>query len=324
MWRVDLIDVLLLLVVAGLSLAAARLARDRRRLAARLRDGQAELAGHRDALTHAALAAERARIAHELHDVVAHGISVMTLGVGAGRMIMEKDPARARETLWEAEESGRQALAELQRMLGLFGHGGVSASRTPQPRLSDLADLIAKVRAEGLRVDVVEDGQPAEVGPALELAAYRIVQEALRNTLRHAGAGSARVTLRWRPGFLDVLVRDDGRATAGGLPGHAGSAADTGPVPAAGLRAATGNGLLGMRERVSLFGGTLQAAPHADGGFEVWARLPTTGEARGSYPPWQAARPAGSAELAKPAEPAEPEEPEELAKLVESGVSRTR
>ncbi|GGT07304.1 hypothetical protein GCM10010156_75720 [Planobispora rosea] len=299
MWRVDLIDVLLLLVAAGLSLAAARLARDRRRLAARLRDGQAELAGHRDALTHAALAAERARIAHELHDVVAHGISVMTLGVGAGRMIMEKDPVRARETLWEAEESGRQALAELQRMLGLFGHGGVPASRAPQPRLSDLADLLAKVRAEGLRVEVVEDGRPAEVGPTLELAAYRIVQESLRNTLRHAGAGAARVTLRWRPGFLDVLVRDDGRA------------APTGPtaIPgAAGTTATPGNGLLGMRERVTLFGGTLQAAPHPDGGFEVWARLPTAGEARGSYPPWQAARPAGPAqpgELTEPGEAAE-------------------
>ncbi|MFB9880122.1 sensor histidine kinase [Planobispora siamensis] len=279
MWRADLIVALLLVAVAGLTAAVVRLARDRRSLAARLRAGQLRLAGQRDALARAAVAEERGRIARELHDVVAHGISMMTLGVGAGRMIMEKDPERARQTLRTAEESGRQALAELQRMLALLRTEDAVGTRTPQPRLSDLSDLLAKVRAEGLRVDVVEDGSPVEVGPALELSAYRIVQEALRNTLRHAGASSACVTLRWRPGFLDVLVRDDGRA---------------GPAVTA------GTGLVGMRERVTLFGGTLEAAPGAGGGFEVRASLPTTGEHRGFWPPRQAAGPPASVRLAEP------------------------
>ncbi|MFB9893728.1 sensor histidine kinase [Planobispora takensis] len=279
MWRADLIVALLLVALAGLTAAVVRLARDRRSLAASLRGERLKLAGQREALARAAVTGERGRIARELHDMVAHGISMMTLGVGAGRMIMDKDPERARQTLRAAEESGRQALAELQRILGLLRAGDAAGARTPQPRLSDLSDLLAKVRAEGLRVDVVEDGRPVEVGPALELSAYRIVQEALRNTLRHAGASSARVTLRWRPGFLDVLVRDDGRA---------------GPAVTA------GTGLVGMRERVTLFGGTLEAAPRAEGGFEVRARLPTAGERRGSPPPRRAADPPASVRLAEP------------------------
>ncbi|GGK46674.1 hypothetical protein Ppa06_03040 [Planomonospora parontospora subsp. parontospora] len=264
--------------VAVLAAAAAWLARDRRRLARRLRDEQAERAGQRDALARAALTRERARIAHELHDVVAHGVSMMTLGVGAGRMIMDKDPVRARETLWAAEESGRQALTELQRALGLLsaeGAEGGARTRAPQPRLADLADLLARVRTEGLSVDVVEDGRPVEIGPALELSAYRIVQEALGNTLRHTGARSACVTLRWRPGFLDLLVRDDGRAG----PGAGTGTADT-----------AGPALVGIRERVTLFGGTLETVPLEEGGSELRARLPTA-DARATYPPWEAVSP---------------------------------
>ncbi|GAA3118530.1 hypothetical protein GCM10017600_35540 [Streptosporangium carneum] len=230
---------------------------------------QTELAGQREVLAGAVTTRERARIAGELHDVVAHGVSMMTLGVGAGRMIMEKDPARARETLRVAEESGRQTLLELQRILVLLREeGGLTGARTPQPKLSDLCDLLAEVRTAGLRVDVVEDGRPVELGLALELSAYRIVQEALSNTLRHARARSAHVTLRWRPGFLDVLVRDDGEAV---------------PVPAA---LSVGTGLLGMRERATMFGGTLEARPLPEGGFEVRARLPTMGETRPGAPPF--------------------------------------
>ncbi|MEV7011086.1 histidine kinase [Streptosporangium sp. NPDC051022] len=271
MWRVDLLTErvacgLLVLAVCCLSLATARLLRERRLLLLRLTGERARLAGQRDLLAGAVMLRERARIAGELHDVVAHGVSMMTLGVGAGRMIMEKDPARARETLRVAEESGRQSLLELQRILTLLSAaGGSTGSRAPQPRLSDLRDLLAQVRTAGLRVEVVEDGRPVEIGLALELSAYRIVQEALGNTLKHAGARSAHVTLRWRPGFLDVLVRDDGRAA---------SAVTAGP------------GLLGMRERATMFGGTLKAGPLPEGGFEVRARLPTVGEVRqGVQPP---------------------------------------
>ncbi|MFF4417335.1 sensor histidine kinase [Streptosporangium sp. NPDC001559] len=268
MWRVDLPAWrvalgLLVLAVVCLSLAAARLARERRLLLLSLAAERTRLAGQREALSRAAAMRERARIAGELHDVVAHGVSMMTLGVGAGRMIMEKDPARARETLRVAEESGRQALVELQRILSLLSvEGAPAATRHPQPRLSDLSDLLTQVRTAGLRVQVVEDGSPVEVGLTLELAAYRIVQEALGNTLKHAGASTAHVTLRWRPGFLDVLVRDDGQM----VPPPAGTGA--------------GTGLLGMRERATMFGGTLEARPMPEGGFEVRARLPTTGELR--------------------------------------------
>lgn len=265
MWRVDLLtgrttSGLLLFAVLGVSLAALWLLRERRALLLRLRADGAVLAEQREALAVAAVAGERARIVHELHDVVAHGVSMMTLGVGAGRMIMEKDPARARETLRVAEESGRQVLLELQRMLSLLNpDDGPVGTRTPQPRLSDLCDLVARVRRAGLRVEVAEEGHPAEIGLAFELSAYRIVQEALGNVLRHARARSAHVTLCWRPGLLDVLIRDDGQ----GL-----------PEPAAGCE------LLGVRERVAMFGGTFEAGPLPGGGFAVRARLPTTGETR--------------------------------------------
>ncbi|MEU3163290.1 histidine kinase [Streptosporangium sp. NPDC006930] len=265
MWRVDPLDEQVLPIVLScaalaLGVAVASLVWERRLLLLRLRSWEARFADQGEALAGAQLAQRRARIARELHDVVAHGISMMTLGVGAGRMIMDKDPERARQTLRVAEETGRQALVELQRTLSLLDLDGPSTGRTPQPKLSDLRDLLAEVREKGLRVDVVEDGRPAEVGLALELVAYRIVQEALANTLRHAGARSVRVTLRWRPGFLDVLVRDDGRAA---------------------LSAVAGHGLLGMRERATLFGGTLAAGTLPGGGFEVRARLPTAGEVGG-------------------------------------------
>ncbi|WP_436757064.1 sensor histidine kinase [Streptosporangium sp. V21-05] len=297
MWRADLLlteqmfPILLSCAALLLCAAVASLVWERRLLLLRLRSLEAGFADQGEALAGAQLAERRARIARELHDVVAHGISMMTLGVGAGRMIMDKDPERARETLRVAEESGRQALVELQRTLALLDLDGLSAGRTPQPRLSDLRDLLAEVRGRGLRVDVVEDGRPAEVGLALELVAYRIVQEALDNTVRHSGARSARVTLRWRPGFLDVLVRDDGRT-----------------VPAA----AAGHGLLGMRERATLFGGTLAAGTLPGGGFEVRARLPTTGEAGGrtgegdvtaTFAPRPGSAGAGEAALVGSAEP---------------------
>ncbi|MFJ2029237.1 sensor histidine kinase [Streptosporangium sp. NPDC087985] len=261
MWRVDPLAeripaVLVLFMASGLGLVVAGLVRERRVLLRRLRCEQARLAEQQDALARAVLTEERSRIAHELHDVVAHGISMMTLGVGAGRMIMERDPARAREILRLAEKSGRQALLELQRMLCLLKTEDSPGSRAPQPKLSDLADLLVQVRKAGLRVDMTEDGSPVEIGLALELSVYRIVQEALGNTLGRARARSAHVILRWRPGFLDVLVRDDGQAAAATTTGHR---------------------LLRMRERAMLFGGTLEAEVRPEGGVEVRARLPTVG-----------------------------------------------
>ena len=208
------------------------LLRDRGRASARRR---MELREHREMV-------ERARIARELYELVAHGMSVMTLGVGAGRMVMAKDPGLARDTLRGAEETGRQLLGELQRMLGLLSvFTRTPRSRTPLPGLSDLADLLEKIGCSGLRVELLSEGPPARVGQALELSVYRIVQEALENSMGHAR--SATVTLRWHPGFLELLVRHDGSATTPLTPG--------------------------MRHRAALFGGTLTGGP------ELHVRLPT-------------------------------------------------
>ncbi|WP_432932245.1 sensor histidine kinase [Microbispora sp. CA-135349] len=185
---------------------------------------------------------ERLRIASELHDLVAHDLSVMTLGVGAGRMIMDKDPERARQTFREAEESGRRVLSDLRRMMGLLRMDG--QRRGPQPCLGDLPVLIDDFRASGLAVSFAEAGARGS-GPTLELSAYRIVEEALGNALWYGMARTATVTLRWLPAVLEVVVHDDG------LPRDR---------------------LIGTWERAALFGGAVAAHP-LPGGFEVRVRL---------------------------------------------------
>ncbi|GLW97173.1 hypothetical protein Misp02_12600 [Microtetraspora sp. NBRC 16547] len=185
---------------------------------------------------------ERLRIASELHDVVAHDLSVMTLGVGAGRVFMDRDPARAIQTLREAEEWGRQALGDLQRVMALLRVDGVS--RAPQPRLTELPALLDAFTAAGLDVTFAEEGV-RQARPSLELSAYRIVEEALGNAMRHGAARTAAVRLRWTQGVLDLTVRDDG-------------------VPR--------DRLLGAWERASLFGGSVSARV-LPGGFETRVRL---------------------------------------------------
>ncbi|MBE3009227.1 hypothetical protein IL992_08465 [Microbispora sp. NEAU-D428] len=185
---------------------------------------------------------ERLRIASELHDLVAHDLSVMTLGVGAGRVIMDKDPERARQTFREAEESGRRVLSDLRRMMGLLRMDG--QRRGPQPGLGDLPGLIDDFRASGLAVSFTEAGARGS-GPTLELSAYRIVEEALGNALWYGMARTATVTLRWLPAVLEVVVHDDG------LPRDR---------------------LVGTWERAALFGGSVAAHP-LPGGFEVRVRL---------------------------------------------------
>ncbi|MEV0968767.1 sensor histidine kinase [Microtetraspora glauca] len=185
---------------------------------------------------------ERLRIASELHDVVAHDLSVMTLGVGAGRVFMDKDPVRAIQTLREAEESGRQVLGDLQRMMALLRVDG--AARGPQPRLAELPSLLHAFRAAGLDVTFTEEGV-RQARPTLELSAYRIVEEALGNAMRPGAARSAAVMLRWTQGVLDLTIRDDG-------------------VPR--------ERLLGTWERAALFGGSVTARV-VSGGFEMRVRL---------------------------------------------------
>ncbi len=189
-----------------------------------------------------AAAWERLRIASELHDLVAHDLSVMTLGVGAGRVIMDKDPERARQTFRDAEESGRRVLSDLRRMIGLLRMDGLS--RGPQPGLGELPGLLDDFRASGLAVSLTENGTRGG-GPTLELSAYRIVEEALGNALWYGTARTATVTLRWLPAILEVVVHDDG------LPRDS---------------------LVGTWERAALFGGSVAEHP-LPGGFEVRVRL---------------------------------------------------
>jgi signal transduction histidine kinase len=208
---------------------------------------------HRD--TETAVAEERARIARELHDVVAHSVSVMTVQAGAARMLLNTDPQRAVAPLLAVEEAGRQALAELRRLLGILRTGEGGTGLVPQPDIDDLPELIETVRAAGLLVELVEDGDVRPVAPGPGLAAYRIVQEALTNTLKHAGAEHVVLTMDYGADQLRIEVRDDGRRArqAGGHGGH---------------------GLAGMRERAAVYGGVLEAGPEHGGGYAVRASLP--------------------------------------------------
>jgi signal transduction histidine kinase len=205
-----------------------------------------------------AVAEEQARIARELHDVMAHSVSVMVIQAAAAEDVFDTAPERAREALRSIDSTGRQALAEVRRVLDVL-RSPAGDQLEPQPGLSRLEELIGEVRAAGLPVVLRVDGQRASLPAGVDLSAYRIVQEALTNTLRHArGVARAAVTLRYRPSELCVEVLDDGTASS------ADHSAD----------GRTGHGLIGMRERVALFGGDFFAGPGAGGGFEVRARFP--------------------------------------------------
>jgi signal transduction histidine kinase len=199
-----------------------------------------------------AVAEEQARIARELHDVIAHNVSVMVVQAAAGRDAFAERPQRAREALETIEAAGRSALAELRKLLGAVREG--EADYEPAPGLDRLPSLIDRVRASGLDVVLHIEGTPSPLPAAVELSAYRVVQEALTNTLKHAAASRVDVRLRYDTGELGVQVRDNGRATGNG--------------------SGTGSGLIGMRERVAAFGGTLSAGAATDGGFAVDARFP--------------------------------------------------
>lgn len=202
-----------------------------------------------------AAAEEQARIARELHDVIAHNVSVMVLQAAGGREVFDADPARARAALASIETTGREALAELRRLLGVARAGEDGASVAPQPGLSGLEALVEQVRAAGLTVELVFEGERHSVPAGIELSAYRVVQEALTNTLRHAFASRAWVFVRRTDHELELEVLDDG----------AGPSRTSSEV---------GRGLVGMRERVGLFGGELVAGPRPDGGFRIRARFP--------------------------------------------------
>jgi signal transduction histidine kinase len=202
----------------------------------------------------AAIAEERGRIARELHDVVAHAISVIVLQARGGRKLLDSEPDEARQALDAIERTASQALAEMRRLLGLLRESDDELAMAPQPTLDRLDDLVGRVREAGLPVQVAIEGSPKELPPGVDLSAYRIVQEALTNALKHAGPATARVTVRYGECELDLEIADDG---AGGKNGDGG-----------------GHGLAGIRERVAVFGGDVQAGSRPEGGYMVRARLP--------------------------------------------------
>ena len=225
---------------------------------AQLEQRAEQLERDREVNARAAVADERARIARELHDVVAHSVSVMVIQAGAALHTLKADDVDTAEALGSIETAGRQALVELRHMLGILRRGDDEPALTPMPGIAQVDKLSEQMGEAGLVVEVRVKGQPAMLPPGIDLAAYRIVQEALTNTLKHAGAAHAFVTIRYEPHAVELEIRDDGRPGAPTVDG-------------------TGHGLVGMRERVSLYGGDLEAGRSADGGFSVRARLPLNG-----------------------------------------------
>jgi signal transduction histidine kinase len=217
----------------------------------RLNERQLE---HERARASAAIVAERARIARELHDVVAHAISVMVLQARGGRRVLQSDPADSHDAFATIERTGQQALDEMRRLLGMLRKSDEELALAPQPSLKELGKLVEWVQAAGLPVEVAVEGEPRELPPGVDLSAYRIVQEALTNALRHAGPARARVLLRYGADDLELEIADDGVGTAD----------DSGP----------GYGLIGMRERVSVYGGELHAGARPGGGYALRVRLP--------------------------------------------------
>jgi signal transduction histidine kinase len=235
--------------------------RTRRAYLAELEARAARLEREREERDARAVIEERARIARELHDVIAHNVSVMVVQASAGDELFETDPARARESLRSVASTGRAALTELRRLLGVIRaeeERETGPSYAPQPGIAYLDDLVRQVQETGLAVELSVLGRPRALPEGVGLCAYRIVQEALTNTLKHAEATSAQVSVRYVEDALELQVLDDGR---GASPANGDSHA--------------GHGLIGMRERVALFGGELTARPRgADQGYEVRARLP--------------------------------------------------
>ncbi|MEV5707139.1 sensor histidine kinase [Actinoallomurus sp. NPDC052274] len=215
----------------------------------------------READARAARTEERSRIARELHDVVAHHVSVMTVQAGAARRILERDPDAVRDALTTIEQMGRTALGEMRRLVGVLRTEAepVRGELSPQPGVSEVGELVDHLRETGLQVQLWIEGESRSLSPGVDLAAFRLIQEALTNTLKHAGPQArAWVRIHYTDRQLMVEVEDDGRGLAAGL-GQDGS---------------RGHGLVGMRERVALYGGDLRIGPRSGGGFEVRARFP--------------------------------------------------
>jgi signal transduction histidine kinase len=218
------------------------------------RERAARAEREREDRARAAVAEERARIARELHDVVGHSVSVMTVQASGVRRLLRPDQERERDALLVVERTGREALAEMRRMVGVLRRPEEAPALAPQPSLEHLDRLVAQAREAGLDVDLRIEGEAVELPAGVDLTAYRLVQEGLTNAIKHAQAKRAEVVVHYSDGEVEVTVTDDGRGVGTGDGG--------------------GHGLVGMRERVSVYGGDLDAGPKPGGGYRLRAKLP--------------------------------------------------
>ena len=231
-----------------------RTIRQRRLQTLQLEDRATRLEIEREENARAAVAEERARISRELHDVVAHSVSVIVVQAQAAQRLLEGEQREARQALGSIETTGRQALTEMRRLLGILRRTEAELALAPQPSLNQLDALIEQLRASGLPVELRIEGEAKPLPPGVDLSAYRIVQEALTNSLKHAGPSHAQVVIHYRADELELEITDDGTGN-----GEGGGA---------------GQGLIGMRERVTLYGGIFESGRRESGGYSVRARLP--------------------------------------------------
>lgn len=263
-WTQQIVVVVVLTVPFVLAWVLGDSLRTRQAYFRALEERAARLESEREAQSKVAVAAERARIARELHDVVAHNVSVMVVQADGAAYVMDAAPDQARQALATISTTGRQALAEMRRLLGVLrtGDAETSGEYVPQPDVEQIDELVEQVRKAGLAVDFTVEGTPRPLPSGVELTAYRIVQEALTNTRKHGGPDAgASVRLVYFDDGLGLLVEDDGRGAPQEL--YADGGAD-----------GAGHGMIGMRERVGMVGGTLDAGPRPGGGFRISALLP--------------------------------------------------
>jgi len=252
-------DVSMLAFLVGGAWLLGRVVHHRSRQASELQEKAKRLERDREIREAAALGRERARIARELHDVIAHSVSVMVIQAGAAEQLLDSDLAQARDSLQSVQDVGRSTVVELRRLLGVLREDDQELALSPHPGVARLPSLIRQIREAGLPVELRVEGEPVPLAPGVDLSAYRIVQEALTNTLKHAQPARARVLVRYANRRLQLEIVDDGSATH--PPGWEGN----------------GHGLVGMRERAAFYGGVLTAGPEPGGGYAVRARLPVEG-----------------------------------------------
>jgi signal transduction histidine kinase len=256
-------DAFFYLFLGGMAWLLGRYARARRLEAAHSERRANRLEQEQEERERAAVSAERGRIARELHDVIAHSVSLMGVQAGAADRVLEHDPERAREALRSIQVTARESVGELRHLLEFLRAQEEPAALSPQPGIATITALVDSSRRAGLAVDLVVDPGAVRVPAGIELSAYRVVQEALTNIRKHAPGAQTRVEIRHRDGALEVVVEND-PVTSNGA--HA-------PMPG------TGRGIVGMRERVMLYGGSLEARPRGDGGFVVRAHIPVEANA---------------------------------------------